>query len=105
MASAEAQLLKAIERKRAQQAQNREVLQLRRELYREQLANNLAKPEYLIGGLCLGFLFSLRQKKNGCGDNEQCKNVSTRNPVWRQIVVDVLDRQLSRLLFEMRRRT
>ena len=53
MVSAENQLLKAIERKRAQQAQDREVLQHRRELYREQLVNNLAKPEYLIGGRLL----------------------------------------------------
>ncbi len=105
MASAESQLLDAIKRKKAQQIRDKEMLSRRSELYRAELVNKIAKPEYLVGGLCLGIFFSRREKTNRDSGNSQCKNeVSSKTPIWRQIVVDVLDRQVSRFLIAIRRR-
>lgn len=104
MANAEAQLLDAIQRKKAQQLRDKNMLRRRSELYRDQLVNKLAKPEYIFGGLCLGVLFSFCRQKSGAAANEPCKTPSEKKPIWRQIVVDVLDRQLSRLLLALRRR-
>ncbi|POP54548.1 hypothetical protein [Zhongshania marina] len=99
MASAEAQLLDAIKRKKAQQLHDKEMLRRRSELYRDQLVNDLARPEYVFGGMCIAVvLFSHCRQQRGASGNEQREELGDQKPFWHQIIVDVLDRQISRLL-------
>lgn len=98
MASAEAQLLDAIQRKKAQQLNDKEMLRRRSELYRDQLVNDLARPEYVFGGMCIAVLFSHCRQQRGASGNEQREELGDQKPYWYQIIVDVLDRQISRLL-------
>ena len=98
MASAEAQLLDAIQRKKAQQLHDKNMLRRRRQLYRDQLVNDFARPEYVFGGICIAVLFSHCRQQRGASDNEQREELGDQKPFWYQIIVDVLDRQISRLL-------
>jgi len=98
MASAEAQLLDAIQRKKAQQLYDKKMLRRRSELYRDQLVNDLARPEYVFGGMCIAVLFSHCRQQRGAFGNEQREELGDQKPFWHQIIVDVLDRQISRLL-------
>lgn len=98
MASAEAQLLDAIQRKKAQQLHDKEMLRRRSEQYRDQLVNDLARPEYIFGGMCIAVLFLHCRQQRGATGNEQRKELGDQKPFWYQIVVDVLECQISRLL-------
>lgn len=103
MASAEAKLLDAIEQKKAQQSRDKAMLAYRSRLYRGQLSDRVLRPEYLVGGICLGLLFARHRRQKACHASRQGGEVNSSKALWQQIAVEVLDRQLSRGLFALRR--